>query len=215
MYYSSIPKLFASADRAIYNTLEHGEIQKKMSHYGFPQKRLQEGKALLEKALMLHGAKDDRYDEKQELSEQLQADEQTARRYFEDHVAAIRLIFRKEPLTLAKFRIKRIARKVDEWTLQARLFYQKVEAHAGTLESYDLSREEIAQAKAMVEAVMVARNQRVQKKGEAEEATRVRNMAIKELKAWMSEFRSIARVALKDSPQMMEALGMRVPSQKV
>ncbi len=213
-YNASIPKLFAAAQTAIYNAQEQPEIQKSMNTYGFSPKRLLEGKSLLESAMMLHYSKDDRYDEKREIANQLAIDLETTRRHFEDHVATVKLAFRKAPATLAKFRIRPIAKKMEGWTLQASRFYDIAETYADVLENYQLPREELSQNKAMVEALRATRNQRMQKKGEAEEATRVRDEAVNALNDWMVSFRGIARIALKDKPQLLEALGIKVKTRK-
>ena len=214
-YHSSISKLFSAAQTAIYNAQEHVEIQKSMNTYGFSPKRLLEGNGLLENAKILHYHKDDRYDEKRDLGSQFATDLLTARRNFEGHVATVKLAFRKEPNTLAKFKVKAIAKKNETWMLQAIRFYDIAEGYAGVLENYQLPREQLAQNKAMVEALMATRNRRMQKKGEAEEATRLRNEAVKALNAWMVSFRGIARIALKDKPQLLEALGIMVKTKKV
>lgn len=212
---SSIPKLFNSARTAIDNAGSQAEIQKRMSHYGFTPKRMQEGKVLLEQALMLHEAKDQKYDERWELSSQFKADLQTARKAFSLHVTIARLAFRDEADILHKLPVKRIKSRLDEWLSQALTFYKKAVPHAQVLErNYSLSLEELQQSAAMIESIIAVRNQRLQKKGEAEEATRTRNQGIRELKAWLTEFRSVARIALKDTPQLLEALGIMVPSEK-
>lgn len=207
-----ISKLFAEAQMYINNASQHPEIQKKLNLQGFSSKRFLEGNSLLDECKMLHIQKSQKYGEKQELASQIKAHEQLARQTFEDHVAIVKFAFRKEPATLAKFNIERTARKVEAWTLQASYFYTKAAEHSSLLAQHGLTAEEMAQALAMVEAVTTARNQRLLRKGEAEEATRTRDLSIKALKAWMKDFRTYARLALKDSPQLMEALGMVVPS---
>lgn len=43
-------------------------------------------------------------------------------------------------------------------------------------------------------------------KGEAQEATQKRDAAIAALDEWLGDFRVVARIALEDIPQLMEAL---------
>lgn len=214
-YYHSIPKLLATVQLYIYNATEQPEIQKKMSLLGFTQKRLLEGKALLDTCKMLHSEQNEKYDEKQALDYQLQADEPLTRQTFADHAAIVQFVFRKEPATLAKFRVEKISKKVEEWTLQAGFFYSRVKEHAALLSDHGLTPEECAQATAMVEAVMTVRHQRMQRKGEAQQATHTRDVSLKALRAWMKDFRTTARMALKDQPQLLEALGIVVKTQKV
>lgn len=208
----SLPKQLATAQSAIYNAMELPGVQEKLSKYSFNARRMQEGNALVTQAVLLHNAKHDIYGEKQEVSSQLNAQEKEARQLFRKHVDTVRLAFREDEVTLAKFRVSSISRKKDAWQLQASYFYTKAILHADVLAGYQLSQEELAQNQASVEALIAIRNRRLQKKGEAEEATQQRNKVMKELNAWMKEFRTIARLALKDSPQLLEALGIKVPS---
>ncbi len=215
MSYHSISKTLATANTYIENTQAQPEILRKMGLQGFNLKRIQEGTALKNHALLLHTQKTERYGEKQNLAAQLKDHEQQAHETFMDHVGMVKFAFRKDELTLNEFNVDKISKKINEWPMQASYFYTKATAYVGTLAPFGLSAEALSQGQAMVEAVAGARNKRLVRKGEAEEATRLRDESIKALKSWMHDFRTIARVALKDSPQLLESLGINVKTQKV
>ena len=215
MRYSSLPKQLASAQTALYNATEHTEIQKRLNQYGFSAKRMQEGNTLLNTAVLLYSDKNDRYGEKQELASQLNTQVKEARKRFKDHVTTVRLVFRYDPATLAKFNVSRIATKRDEWQMQATYFYDKALAYADVLENYQLTQGELAQSQASVEALITMQNRRMQMKGDAEDATRARNVSMQALHVWMKEFYGIARIALQDRPQLLEALGIPVKEKKL
>ena len=212
---SSLPKQIAAAQTAIHNAKAHKEIQKRLNQYGFSAKRMQEGTALLTQAIMLQNKKSDRYGEKQEVATQLNAQVKETKKKFSDHVATVRLAFRDDPATLAKFKVSRIATKQDEWQAQASYFYSKATEYTQVLEGYQLPLSELTQNQAGIEALISMRNRRIRMKGEAEEATHQRNLSIKTLRTWLKEFYSIARIALQDSPQLLEALGITVKTGKV
>lgn len=108
-----------------------------------------------------------------------------------------------------------MATKQSEGQAQARYFYTKAAKYTDVLNGYQLQQSELAQNQASVEALMALRNRRLQMKGEAEEATRTRNLSMQALRKWMREFYSIARIALQDSPQLLEALGVPVKGERV
>ncbi|MEK6477058.1 hypothetical protein WJR50_05970 [Catalinimonas sp. 4WD22] len=210
-----ISALFAQAQTYLQNTNAKPEILKRMGMHGFSPKRMQEGDTLLNNASFLHTQKTQKYGEKSSVAAQLKTNEQQARETFMDHVATVKFAFRKEPLILEQFNIKRVSKKINVWPMQARYFYAQANEHVTQLSQHGLTAEELAQGHAMVEAVTHARNQRILTKGEAEEATRLRDQSVKVLKVWMSEFRTIAKIALKDNPQLLESLGITVKTQKV
>ena len=205
-----ISSLFEEAERYIKNGTEQLSIQNSMGLFGFTPQRFLEGDGLLTNAKQLHSQKSDLYGDKLEISSQLKIQEEEARQTFMDQVATVRYVFRNEPATLSKFNVSKVSRKMSAWTLQAAYFYSKAEEYADVLAVQGLSPEVLAQTAAMIQAVADARNQRLMRKGEAEEATRMRNESVKALKEWMKDFRGIARIALKDSPQLLEALGIVV-----
>ncbi|WPP49483.1 hypothetical protein [Catalinimonas niigatensis] len=215
MSYHSIAKVFATANTYIENASGQPEILKKLGLQGFGPKRLQEGTSLKNHAMMLHSQKTERYGEKQTLAAQLKENEQQARENFMEHVGIVKFAFRKDPLTLSQFNVGKVSKRINEWPMQASYFYDKVSSYVAPLAPFGLTAEALAQGQAMVEAVASTRNQRIMRKGEAEEATRLRDQSIKDLKAWMSEFRIMAKIALKDSPQLLESLGILMKTQKV
>lgn len=210
-----VSALFAEAQRYVDNATAHPEIQKKMNALGFSARRILEGSTLLDAARAGQIDKHEKYSERQQLSERVKTDFQQARQLFEEHVRIIRFAFRHEPALLQSFNVQRVSRRIESWLLQASECYRMAARHQEVLEASGLSAAEVGQAAAGIEAIMTMRNQRMRCKGDAEEATRLRNASMKALKLWMRDFRVIARIALRESPQLMEALGMVVKAEKV
>ena len=65
-------------------------------------------------------------------------------------------------------------------------------------------------AQAQVEQAMTLNTAQEREKGEAQEATKQRDAALKALDEWLVDFRVIARIALEDNPQLLEALNIGV-----
>jgi hypothetical protein len=209
----SINALFEMVRGIILNIQEDAGLQQKMSVWGFPPERIQEGSTLLQNAQQLHNNKDGQYYAWWQLSQQVQKDRETALQTFIDHVQVARLAFKKQPAILHQLKINKINRnRVWEWTVQAHRFYTLVSEHAPLMKKHGVLPEEIQQAKAGIEALLAMKDRSMRKKGEAESATQQRNATLDALRAWHVEFRAAARLAFKDTPQRLEAFGMKSPS---
>lgn len=214
MNINSTPQLLEAASLAINNTMKEADKQKVMANYGFSPKRMQEGKDLLDKTQVLHEVKDQHYDERWELSNQIETKLAVAHQNFAEHVKIARFVFRNEPTILYKLRINRISHGVWARTRQAKDFYTKVIPYAAMMEPQGVSLATLTEAKAFVEGIITMKEERTRKKGEAENTTDSKNQSIKMLRAWLTEFRAAARLAFKDTPQKLESLGISVPSKK-
>ena len=65
---------------------------------------------------------------------------------------------------------------------------------------------------ALVETVINAKSKQDTERGQAQEATKVRDAKMDELDQSIAEYKGVAEVALGDSPQKLEQLGWVVPS---
>ena len=201
-----------AARLAVNNTAKDQEVAKKMGQFGFPARRMQEGKDLLTVTLEMQQTQKDRYDENWQISSRIEQELLTLRPLFMDHVTAVRFAFRRDPAVLRTFNVKSIAMNKWTWVEQARSFYETIQAYRKQMAVFGITREELDQAQASVAAVIELRDDRMYKKGEAEDSTESRNQASKLLKKWVREFHTAARLALKDNPQKLEAFGIKVPS---
>ncbi len=197
---------------AFNNTLKDADTAKKMSNVGFNDKRLRE---LENQTIVLEELEISKalcYNEGLRISEQIEKDTENIRPVFKDHVATVRYAFRNEPTLLLSFIAGTVAYNRWEWLEQAHRFYTSIMPYAGQLEAHGLSLEELQQAQVSIAAIRSLREDRLLKKGQAEDCTDSRNQAFRQLKSMLKEFHAAARLALKDNPQKLEAFGIRVRS---
>jgi len=76
------------------------------------------------------------------------------------------------------------------------------------LARYKITPEALQAAQSQVGQTFALNNVQEQEKGEAQEATQQRNAAIEALDEWLSDFKVVARIALEDTPQLLEALNL-------
>ncbi|MEK6479814.1 hypothetical protein WJR50_19890 [Catalinimonas sp. 4WD22] len=212
----SIPAELMMAHIAIENAMQNNGILKKLSAYNYDRKRLMEGKSLKEELQLLDSVKQDKYGQQLTSTDSMYSQRQEIVALYRQHVKRAKLVFEGQRGILEQLQIAG-ALKTDTNGLLNQIynFYSKIEAFAEDMAKYNVSPEELAQTKAMVEALFTARQQQVQSKGDAQDATQKRNAKLKELRSWMTQFRKVARIALADEPQLLESLGIIVPTQKV
>ena len=212
MKLQSINDILWAARLAVNNTAKDTEVAKKLGQFGFPARRMQEGKDLLTVVQEMEQAKKTCYNERWDISHQIEQELLSIRPVFREHVTAVRFVFRHEPTILRSLNVRRIANNQWTWVEQARSFYELLAPYRSQLATHGVAPEELDQAQASLEAVLVLRDDRLHKKGEAEDCTQSRNQASDMLRSWLREFHTAARLALKDTPQKLEAYGINVPS---
>jgi hypothetical protein len=208
----SVNDILMAGRLIINNTAKDPEFARLMARFNFNANRMQEGENLHSLVKALQDSKKTCYDERWNIANRITQELEVLRPVFMEHVATARFAFRHQPETLNALDISRISSVRWTWIAQAEAFYAQVMAYTEQMTSYGVSEGELQQAQASVEAILALRDDRMLKKGQAESCTERKNEAAKLLKNWVKEFHATARLALKDSPQKLEAFGIRVRS---
>lgn len=102
-----------------------------------------------------------------------------------------------------------------EWIDTTKSFYNTLIENKPLLDKLARLNFKIQDAKAGlkdIEAVESTRVEYLREVGESEDATKAKNAAFIALDKWMREFKSVAKIAMEDQPQLLEALGILVRS---
>ena len=104
-------------------------------------------------------------------------------------------------------------RKIEEWIKQSVEFYNLVlneQSFLTSIAKFSLTPEKLTAEKNQINALKDLRNKAMSEKGQAQEATRLRNEKMEELEDYCYELRTLATIALEDTPQLLEELGILV-----
>ena len=179
----SIANRLESARLALTNAMAETELRSALAPFGYDEARLQQGKGLYESALAVW---------------QSQQQKQSRRR------AAVAAYDRADA---AASRRRSFASKVA----QMRLFYSAALGSPeilSILAGYGFTESQLQTDFALVAALESARSQREVESGEVLGATRNRQQALSILDRWMGDFAAIAHLALEETPQRLEMLGL-------
>jgi hypothetical protein len=188
------------------------EIQSKMTPFGYSPEKIAQGLTLLNKAKHLTATQVGNYGDQYNATDEV--DKLWAENYakYMVTVKVTRVAFKDRPDLLVKFRLTgRRSRSLSGWLNDARIMYANIleTSEALTiLNQYGYSAERLTAERDAVEEVEAMHSMRLGAKGEAQQSTVERDKAVDEICNWYSDFRAIARVALYDAPQQLEALGI-------
>jgi hypothetical protein len=132
------------------------------------------------------------------------------------YVKVARAALRGNLAAMEKLELKGIRKlPFDQWLSQAKQFY------AGALEIPDIleelkvfgiSKEKLKEGEKLVEEAEAANMHSDMKRADARKSTRERNQALQKAERWRGTFITIARLALRNKLQLLESLGVLVPS---
>ncbi len=198
----------------IANATRHPKVKQKMEQYGYTATRIQEGQNLIDQLTLLQHEKESCYSQGNALKQQLKNDVKALKALYIEHLTIARFAFRGNAYMEAQLQLKG-SRKKDwaGWTAQILSYYSRVEAEGmAAMKKHGAKAEEMAQGKAMAEALTAIYQQKKSNAGDAQSATQKRDDVFKALNRWAGNFKKVARIALQDDPQLLEALGMVIPS---
>ena len=210
MKLSKDQELLDAAQFAI-NSIERDDaVAQRMAAYGFDANRVREGKEKMVDAVRSQQEKDKHYNIQWELSQQISEQLSAVQDQFREHVRVVRIALRKEPTALHTLKVDKLAGKGWPCVRQADHFYSELRKQKRSLDAYGVTAKEIQRASSETTALLALRGERLRQKGLAENSTMAKRSAFAELRTWVTECRSVARLALKKDPQLMEGFGMTV-----
>jgi hypothetical protein len=208
----SIAAKLHSIENGILGVSNSPEIQTKMSPLGYTQEKIAQGLALLDRAKRLTASQVGNYGDKYSATDEMERKWNSAYAMYMITVKVNRVAFKDRPDLLVKFRVTgKRNRSLSGWLNDARIMYTNIidtpEALT-VLAQYGYSPEKLAAELDRVNEVEALHSKQLAGKGDAQQGTVERDRAIDELCNWYSDFRAIARIALYDVPQQLEALGI-------
>jgi hypothetical protein len=201
---------------ALQNVETNPIIKPLMEALGYNTAKIDAGKALLSEAKTqfntnksLEDARAKAYKDFEDLKISIEA------KYSKDRKKA-KIIYKQDALVLKELGIKGIIPKsYVKWLETVNLFYNLLNTDADILAKLaplQVTQEHVTALIADLNTLEDLRAAYIQAKGNAQNATKTKNKAFKDLEKWMSDFYAVARLALEGEPQLLESLGKLVKS---
>jgi hypothetical protein len=205
-------------ENGISGALGSPKIQEKMAPLGYTPEKIEQGLALLNDVKQKTAVQVSKYGNQYLASDEVDAQMDAAYKGYMITVKVFRVAFKERPDLLAKFKVMgKRNRSLSGWLKDARIMYTNALADPealAVLATFGYGVEKLEAERVAVEEIEALHSKRLTEKSEAQQGTIERDKAIDKLCDWYSDFRAIARIALYDSPQLLEALGIIVKGVK-
>jgi hypothetical protein len=201
-----------SIENSILGVQNNPEIQEKLNAFGYTPPRIDEGKRLLDKVNSLMTANVEEYSDQYVATDKADKLCKTTYANYMVTLKVTRVAFVGQPEILKRFNATGKRNKsLSGWLRDSRILYNNLlnSPEALTvLAQFGYSAEKLNNELAAVNEVENLHSKQLSEKGEAQQSTLERDKAFDELCKWFSSFRAIARIALYEKPQLLEALGI-------
>jgi hypothetical protein len=187
---------------------KHADIQVSMSPFGYNEAKLGEADNLLGEVKKWDSLYFEHFGAQKKATHEIREARRQVNAIYAKHLKIARVALEQPGHLWDLLKIEGPRKQsLSDWLGQVKAFYNNYERAAEILVKYNITPDIVAQAKAMIEAIEDFRVQQSMSRSHAQEATQRRNKFSRELDGWMQEFMYVAKLALKDNPQYLEALG--------
>ncbi|MFJ1473186.1 hypothetical protein ACILE9_02860 [Capnocytophaga cynodegmi] len=215
-YYLSNEQMLQNFGAMFENLSKEGDLKTELAEYGYDDAKIAEGKALYDEARKTFDANIKETREETSASLAFQEKYQNVQKKYSTHRKKARIVFEDNEEALRQLKLKGSAtRAIAAAMEEMRAFYQLLDTTPNLLtplKQLKINEEDIKNQLQELPEVEKAYATYLQEKGESQQATRDKNKAFETLDKWVSKFHKVAKIALEDRPQLLEALGKFVRS---
>lgn len=187
------------------------ELQEVLKQYNFPSKKVRVGQQLLQNVKGLQ-AQQELLQKKAQKAQQNLRDARTAMQLlYASHLEIARFVYRKDQEMQNRLDLNGSrARQYNAWLEQVKRFYHNINAEE--VAKYDLPDTEIRLAQEKIDELLTLEVLRNDARRQAQQASKAKQEAFLALREWYYRFMRVSKVACEYNPQLMESLGVVVPS---
>ena len=209
----SLSKQLFDATVLIDGTLQNEEILTAVFPYGYTLEHLQSAGALAGEASALMNRQSRAYGEQIAATVLLKERRLAAKQVYTDSLKIARIAFRGNTEAQSALMLNGARhQQLSNWLEQTDTFYGNLLAHDDLLAvmvpfGYDYAKVEGEMG--LITAVHEANRAQEHAKGAARASTKARDAKMRELSEWVADYKVIVRIALGETSQMLEGLGIR------
>lgn len=199
---------------ALENAETQSEIATIMAEFGYDTAMIEEGKNLFTQTRQVYDLNVKEDDETSQAYSNFTEKRNSLADTYSLHRKKAKVIFRKDLEIMKRLSLDgTIPAAYVSWLETVKKFYTEVLADTALqtkLSRLKITVEDLNVANTLIGELETARAVYMKEKGESQDATKQKDAVFVQLDDWMSEFYAVARIALQDNIQLLEALGVIV-----
>ncbi|TAJ11590.1 hypothetical protein DMA11_16165 [Marinilabiliaceae bacterium JC017] len=215
MAQKEITNQLLSAKKLIGNSWSDSAVKAAVAVFSYPEERISEGIQILADAETLTNKYNVEQAEQYEATHELNTKRTACHQCYMGYLKIARTVF-SSPLATNSLQLNGTRKQaLGEWLKQVKAFYENLLANADLMAEgiqYGLTQERMERGLNQTLEVEQLYLAQIKEIGEAQDAREKRDAKLDELQEWTSRYQAVAEVALADSPQLLEKLGILVRS---
>ncbi|MBN1252628.1 MAG: hypothetical protein JXA16_10865, partial [Bacteroidales bacterium] len=185
-------------------------IAEKLNEYGYTPEKLAQGKALKAKAEEAYNLKKKEENESIEIFNKFENKQKEISESYTKDRKITKIAYSKTSEVLKKVGINgAVPKSYVKWQETVKTFYNIAKENTeiqSKLATLNVNIEHITEMCNSITELEHLRADYLREKGESQDATNLKDKAFAELENWMREFKAIAKIALDEHSQLLEAL---------
>ena len=199
---------------ALENVTAQPEIATIMAEFGYDAALIEDGKQLFTQTRQAYDLNVKEDDETSQTYSNYTEKRKSLEDTYSLHRKKAKVIFRKDLEIMKRLVLDgSVPKSYVRWLEVAKKFYTEVLADTELqtkLSRLKVTVEDLNTANTLISELDTARAEYLREKGESQDSTKQKDATFSNLDDWMSEFYAVARIALEDNIQLLEALGVIV-----
>ena len=199
---------------ALENAETQSEIATIMAEFGYDAAMIEEGKNLFTQTRQAYDMNVKEDDETSQAYSNFTEKRNSLADTYSLHRKKAKVVFKNDPVILKRLVLDgSVPAAYVSWLEIVKKFYAEMLSDTALqtkLSRLKVSVENLNAANTLIGALETARAEYMKEKGESQDATKAKDAVFTQLDNWMSEFYAVARIALEDNIQLLEALGVIV-----
>ncbi len=197
---------------ALENAVAQSEIATIMAEFGYDSALIEEGKNLFNKTREAYDLNVQEDDETSEAYNNFSEKREQLADTYSLHRKKAKVIFKNDQQIKERLALTgSLPSAYISWLETVKKFYKEALKHEDIqtkLSRLKITVEELNTTNTLISELEAARADYLREKGESQDATTAKDNSFAELDDWMSEFYAVAKIALEDNIQLLEALGL-------